>query len=159
MLKLNLPVIEEEYILIGIHTSVEAYKLAYLINKHFNISFKRADFDVDVTYKHSFAHFPLFNYYDQNWDCEIYLIANKFTSELPNLDSSGSLFEASIKATQSFYLFESMKHIDYFIKVEDDLNIFDGQYILNTINNIAQIKKAYRLDQQLIKNPEYLIFK
>lgn len=159
MYKLKSLVLEDDFKLIGIHTSLEAYKLAYLINKHFSISFKRATYDLDMTYKDSFAHFPLFNYYDQNWDCDMYLIANKFSDDVPNLKSSGSLFDEAQTETQTFYLFSSMKHIDYFIKVEDELDIFDSQHILKTINSIDRIKKAYLINNKSIKNPEYLIFK
>ncbi|MGB2088009.1 MAG: IPExxxVDY family protein, partial [Psychroflexus salarius] len=56
MYKLKSLVLEDDYKLIGIHTSLEAYKLAYLINKHFSISFERATYDLDMTYKDSFAH-------------------------------------------------------------------------------------------------------
>lgn len=159
LLKLTLPVLEEDFKLIGIHTNLEAYKLAFMVNKYFSVSFKRSTQDVDKIYNDTFAHFPLFHNYDKNWDCEMYLVANKFTSKVPHLKSSGSLFNNAEVATQTFYLFDQLKHIDYFIKIEDDLNIFDSEHILQTINTIKQIKKAYLIDNHSIKNPEYLIFK
>lgn len=147
----------EDYKLIALRTNLEAYHLAYLINKYFEVSFKRADQDLEFTYQNQHtANFVFYEYFDFQWDCQMYLVANKCFTETLIAKSENILFDHH--ATQTLYLLKNLKHIDYLIKVEDEMNIFDSGKILKILQDIKGIQSVSQLDLSTIKNPEYLIF-
>lgn len=149
--------LQEDYKLIALRTNLEAYQLAYLINKYFEVSFKRADLDLEFSYgEQDTAHFIFYEYFDSQWDCQMYLVANKCFTETLIAKSENILFDHH--ATQTFYLLNDLKHIDYLIKVEDEMNIFDSGKILNILQEIKGVQSVSQLDLSAIKNPEYLIF-
>ena len=50
-----------DYHLIGIHSTLEDYRLAFLLNKHLGVNFKRASYDLDFENKNnnSFTSFSI----------------------------------------------------------------------------------------------------
>ena len=73
--------LEDDYLLIGIHTTQENYRLAYLLNTHLKTKLIRFKHHLD--FKNSDAEFPLFEYKDENNFINYYLINNKY-SQLVN---------------------------------------------------------------------------
>ena len=67
---------EEEYALIGIHTTLEDYKLAYLLNQHLKTRFKKAAFNLDFENKNNNASFSIFEYTNLQYDFDWFLISN-----------------------------------------------------------------------------------
>jgi len=67
--------LEDDYLLIGIHSTEEDYRLAYLINKHLNTKFVRYKDNLD--FKDSAVEFPLFEYKDEETYLNYYLVNNK----------------------------------------------------------------------------------
>ena len=53
---------EEEYSLIGIHTALEDFKLAYLLNKSLCTSFYKSREDLNFENQRKKASFSIFNY-------------------------------------------------------------------------------------------------
>ena len=53
---------EDEYSLIGIHTALEDFKLAYLLNKNLNTNFCKSKEDLNFEEKQKKVSFSLFNY-------------------------------------------------------------------------------------------------
>lgn len=149
---------QEDFKLISVNTNLEAHQLAFSINKAFNISFKRSDKDLRLTYDdQQIADFIYFDYFDAKWDCQMYLVANKCITK--TLISKNQKFLFDHHSTQTFYLLNNLKHIDYLIKIEDEMNIFDGAKILSTLRQINGVQNASEIDKAAIRNPEYLIFK
>lgn len=149
--------LQEDYKLIALRTNLDAYHLAYLINKYFEVSFRRADQDLEFTYdKQDTVHFIFYEYFDSQWDCQMYLVANKSYTETLIAKSENLLFDHH--ATQTLYLLNNLKHVDYLIKVEDEMNIFDSDKILKILQDIKGVQSVSQLDLSTIKNPEYLIF-
>ena len=68
---------DDEYFLIGIHTTLEDYKLAYLLNKNLGTSFSKLKEGLDFE-KTSFS---LFNYSNKKYDFEWFLLANSSKRE------------------------------------------------------------------------------
>ena len=53
---------EDEYSLIGIHTALEDFKLAYLLNRNLNTNFCKSKEDLKFEEKQKKVSFSLFNY-------------------------------------------------------------------------------------------------
>jgi len=69
--------LEDDYLLIGIHSTEEDYRLAYLINKHLNTKFVRYKDNLD--FKDSAVEFPLFEdgLFGGNYSTTSYLLPEK----------------------------------------------------------------------------------
>ena len=53
---------EEEYSLIGIHTALEDYKLAYLLNKNLNTHFSKSQKNLEFESNKKRASFSIYNF-------------------------------------------------------------------------------------------------
>ena len=53
---------EEKYSLIGIHSTLEDYKLAYLLNKNLNTRLYKAKEDLEFIIEKKKASFSIYNY-------------------------------------------------------------------------------------------------
>ena len=82
---------EDNYTLIGIHTALEDFKLAYLLNNNLNTHFSRANFSLDFETNDSKASFSIYNYTNEKYDHEWYLIANSFKEERMNAQDTSKL--------------------------------------------------------------------
>ena len=97
--------LEDDYLLIGIHSTEEDYRLAYLINKYLNTKLIR--FKDHLDFKDSNAEFPLFEYKDEQKLINYYLINNKY-SQLTNNQKSKGLFDGN-HSTISYLIPEKNK--------------------------------------------------
>lgn len=141
---------EDTYHLIGIHTTLEDYKLAYLLNSTLKTTFKRASYTIETT---KYASFPVFYHYDKKYEFDWYLLANtvKYQQE-KNL--ANSLFETETKA----YLLPDRKKVDYFLKIVGNADHGFLKKNINTLNKIPQIVTSYSIDTNTLKSKDYLIF-
>ena len=102
---------EEEYSLIGIHSTLEDYKLAYLLNKNLNTRFYKAKEDLKFVKEKKEASFSIYNYENINYDYDWFLIANSYRRE--NQTVSNELLLTSETKT---YLIPEKKKVDFFLK-------------------------------------------
>jgi len=144
---------EENYSLIGIHTALEDYKLAYLINQELNIQFNKASFNLDFQNKKSDASFSVFMYQNFSHDSEWYLIANSSKRE-NKAEEKGLLLSTEIKN----YLIPEKKKIDYFIKIIEDISAKNLSEKVNKIKSINQVITSYIIDRNSLKSKDILIF-
>ena len=127
----------DEYF-IAIHSTLEAFQLAYFVNKQNKILLKRKkDF---ITEKNK-GSFSLFEWKDLYSELRCYLISNKFMYESSNSEAnSKSLFE--FPERNEVYLIPEFKVADFFIKSTH----FE---ILKTIkiqlNNFSMVVMAYNI--------------
>lgn len=145
--------LEEEYSLIGIHTAIEDYKLAYLLNKNVNTHFTKSAKDLEFTYNKNKAYFSIYNFTNKKYDYEWFLIANSFKKE--NQTTSKELLLTTETKT---YLIPEKKKVDFFIKIAGEVH-FD--FVLKTvhkINEIEQVITAYSIDKHTLKSKDFLIF-
>lgn len=148
---------EENFLLVAIHSHAEAYKIAFMLNKHVRISFYRTD-DVDEQRDEIVAYYPLFTYYDIVQNCDYFLVGNKVKTEAINPPATTqSLFEEAVQSLDCTLLPE-YKKVDYFIKIEDPPERFSIQEFIEKIKKIPLINTAYQIDQSHIKSKENLIF-
>lgn len=144
---------EENYTLIGIHTAMEDYKLAFLLNSHLRTNFQRASYSLDFSDTAKDISFSIYSYTNKEYDFEWYLIANSCTQEV-KLSHSGLLQSTETKT----YLINEKKKVDFFIKIVGEA---DRVYITKTIdkiNTINQVVTSYQIDTNTLKSKDFLIF-
>ncbi|WP_456378730.1 IPExxxVDY family protein [Lutibacter sp.] len=144
--------LEDDYLLVGIHSTEEDYRLAYLLNKHLKTKLIRFKHPLD--FKDSNAEFPLFEYKDVNNFMNYYLINNKY-SQLVNNQQEG-LFEGNYSTIA--YLIPEKKNVDFFLKIEgcNQQNFVNS--VVDKLNNIQQIITSYSMEPNTLKSKDYLIF-
>lgn len=144
---------EEEYSLIGIHSTLEDYKLAYLLNKNLNTHFSKAQKDLEFIRQNKKATFSIYNYENVKYDFDWFLIANSYRRE--NQTVSNELLLTSETKT---YLIPEKKKVDFFLKICGES---EYEFILKTINkikNIDNVITAYSIDKNTLKSKDFLIF-
>jgi len=144
---------DNDYTLIGIHTVLSEYKLAYLLNQHLQVKFRRATYDLDFTKKKNQSSYAVYEYINKELDYDWYLISNVYKSTKTSI--STGLFSESDTVMN---LVPEKKKVDFFLKIEGD---FDYEYIVKTIekiNQITQIITSYEIEVESLKSKEFLIF-
>ncbi|MDC0177387.1 IPExxxVDY family protein [Polaribacter sp.] len=144
---------EEEYSLIGIHSTLEDFKLAYLLNKNLNTRFYKAKEDLEFVREKKKATFSIYNYENIKYDFDWFLIANSYRRE--NQTVSNELLLTSETKT---YLIPEKKKIDFFLKICGES---EYEFILKTIKKITSIENvitAYSIDKNTLKSKDFLIF-
>jgi hypothetical protein len=144
---------EEEYSLIGIHTALEDFKLAYLLNKNLSTGFYKAKEELNLENLQKKASFSIYNYSSKKYDFDWFLIAN--SSKRENQKESTKLLLTSETKT---YLIPEMKKVDFFIKISGDL---EDSFITETVDKIKKIDQvitSYTIDKNTLKSKDFLIF-
>ncbi|QED38377.1 IPExxxVDY family protein [Antarcticibacterium arcticum] len=155
--KLMLDEVEEDYQLLAIHCSLEEYKVAYLINKHLQISFKRAAHDLDFNHGNVQALYPLYLFKEPAQYRTYYLIKNKYKGPVKKVVSSGSLFSEEDISPQLTYLIPEYRDVDYFLKIEEDMDEERLQDMTGRIASIPNIVTTYIVDHNQLKSKNNLI--
>ena len=144
---------EDEYSLIGIHTALEDFKLAYLLNRNFGTSFYKSREDLKFEDQQKKACFSIFNYASTKYDYDWFLIAN--SSKRENQTESNELLLTSETKT---YLIPEKKKVDFFIKISGDVEYSYVVEIVDKIKKIDQIITSYSIDKKTLKSKDFLIF-
>jgi hypothetical protein len=144
---------EEKYALVAIHTTLEDYKLAYLLNQHLKVQFKKAAFSLDFENEKSNASFSIFTYLNVIYDSDWFLIANSAKKE-KQVQEQGLLLSTEIKN----YLLPEKKNIDFFIKITGDISTEDLSTTIREIKEISQVITSYTVDINTLKSKDFLIF-
>ena len=109
--KLKYIEIEEDFKLIGIHSQLEGYKLAFNLNKFLRISLKNFDYRVNINKVD--CVFEVFKHHSETFNTKIYLFSNK------SFGNNQSFGKNLINVIDSkVYLIEEKKSVDFFLKVE-----------------------------------------
>lgn len=143
----------DDYTLIGIHTTLNDYRLAYLLNKHLQVNFRRANYDLDFFQKNVESSYIVYEYINTKLDQDWFLISNVFKYTLET--ESISLFGQSDSTS---FLIPEKKKVDFFLKIEGE---FDYDFIVKLIektNQIPQIITSYEIEVNSLKSKDFLIF-
>lgn len=151
-------VFEQPYKLFAIHSSVEEYKLAYLLNKHLNLKLARTPKDVDLHKGSENAFFAHFYYEDLQKYCTYHLVSNVAREEEMSGSGGESLFFGEQLAVKKSFLLPEFKQVDYLVKIEDELDAVSEKILTSRIMEIPQVSTAYAFDLDRIKSKENLIF-
>ena len=144
---------EEDYLLVGIHSTEEDYRLAYLLNKYLKIKLTRYKHNLD--FENSDAEFPLFEFKDKNSFVSYYLINNKHKSFVENQNNPG-LFGGNYSTIS--YLIPEKKKIDFFLKIEGCYNENHLSFLIDKLNAINQIITSYSIKLTTLKSKDHLTF-
>lgn len=144
---------EDEYSLIGIHTTLENFKLAYLLNKNLGTSFYKSREDLKLEDQQKKACFSIFNYASVEYDFDWFLIAN--SSKRENQSESNELLLTTETKT---YLIPEKKKVDFFIKISGELASSLVIETVDKIKNIEQVITCYSIDKNTLKSKDFLIF-
>ncbi|RSK41623.1 IPExxxVDY family protein [Mangrovimonas spongiae] len=159
--KLHLDVFDEiDYRLVGIHTSIEDYRLAYLLNQALNLKLKRQKHDLEFG---DASIFPIFQWYDDKKQVTWHLVANTCKLELipgnQEMEDEQSLFSGNKTYFKTTYLLPEYKKVNYLLKIEDgQANTMVGQHFINQIQDIHHVITAYSIDASQLKSKNNLIF-
>jgi hypothetical protein len=144
---------EEEYSLIGIHTALEDYKLAYLLNKNLKTQFSKSQNNLEFENDKNKASYAIYNFSSKKYDFDWFLIANSYKRE-NQTESNGLLLTTETKT----YLIPEKKKVDFFIKISGEVDLDFVLRTVNKIKNIEQIITSYSIDKNILKSKDFLIF-
>ena len=147
---------EEQYILIGIHCTLEDYRLAFLINQVLDIRLKRKQEDVKFSKDNS--SFSLYEFNQEKQHIIYYLVANSCKGKQDQQQDINSLFSNEAFLTTNKYLLPEFKKVNYLLKVETEFPLNKEKLILNKLLKIPQIVTAYSIDVDNLKTKNNLIF-
>ncbi|MFD0834910.1 IPExxxVDY family protein [Mariniflexile aquimaris] len=147
---------EVECTLIGIHCTIEDYRLAYLLNKHLGISLSRKSLDLDFNERK--CAFSIFDWEDtkqlETWS----LVSNVFKTEVYQSGNQSSLFDTQQSIIKTTYLIPEQKAVNYFLKINNTFNLNKEKQILNNIIKIPLVATAFSIDINQLKSKDNLIF-
>ena len=146
--------IDEHFYLIGIHSPVEDYRIAFLLNQHLKMKFQKCENHLD--FDKSDAIFPVFEFKDETSFVNYYLINNKHVSAKTETDNTLDLC-GSGNYSSTTYLIPESKKVDYFIKIEGCDSSFVKSFVAE-INGLKQIVTSYEIDADNLKSKNNLIF-
>jgi hypothetical protein len=156
--KVLLEVEDENFYLIAIYSSLEGYKMAYLINKYLKIKLERERTDIDFNHAGYDAFYALYSHNDPNSYYSLDLVSNKFKGEPKRILSSGSLFAEEELSPQEVYLIPEYKKVNYFLKISDEIPAKEFTRILNKMGQMPGVQGAYAIDVANLKSKQNLIF-
>lgn len=147
---------EALFSLIGIHCTLEDYRLVYLINKYLGITLIRKPLDLD--YNNGKSSYSIFEWEDNKQLTTWNLVSNICKTESYQQVKYKSLFDNQEKITRTTHLIPEYKRVNYFLKINNEFNLSEEKYILNRILKIPQIVTAYSIDTNQLKSKDHLIF-
>jgi len=144
---------EHDYTLIGIHSSLEDYRMAFFLNQSLNLKLERHKEDLDFEiYNCSFSLYDYENISSMtNWS----LISNKYVNTEKLENNNDNLFKDESKTS---YLIPEKKQVDFFIKIIGQINEKEIHDILLKINNTKKIITSYTINPYNLKSKDFLIF-
>ena len=144
---------EDNFFLIGIHTTLEDFRLAYLLNQTLKTHLKKDKQSLIFKRQKKSSAFTIFTYnspkYEDRWD----LISNCSVVDVKKNENE-LLLPSQIRT----YLIPERKKIDYFIKITGNITQDYIKKTVKKIQSIDQIITSYFIDKNTLKSKEYLIF-
>lgn len=146
----------DDYSLIGIHTSEEDYRLAFLLNVQLHTQFTKYKHNLD--FKNGAASFSIFEFNDKKNQITNYLISNKFIGTDNTKNRKPNLFSNGATLSNVSYLIPEKRKVDYFLKIDGEISTKELNTTLAKINNINQIITSYKICPSNLKSKDFLIF-
>ncbi len=144
---------EHEYILIGIHATLEDYRLAFQLNEVLSIHLTRESQDLDFSTDNSSFSFYM---YDCNQTFSKWaLINNKYIFDAHASSEKNYLFKEDYQTT---HLIQEKKQVDFFLKIESDFDRQEINEIIKKVNSLKKVITSYNINPQTLKSKDFLIF-
>ena len=146
--------VSDDYELIAVHSSLDDYKLAYMLNKELGVQLSKNLAYVEIALPEGKSAFSNYIFDDEKNDVVWTLIENKTTIINSNKQTT-SLFE---QVDITVFLLPEFKKADYLIKIENIDYGFDSESIIEKIQEIKNVTTAYAIDITNLKSKNNLIF-
>ena len=146
--------VSDDYELIAVHSSLDDYKLAYMLNKELGVQLSKNLAYVEIAIPEGKSSFSNYIFDDEKNDVVWTLIENKTTIINSNKQTT-SLFE---QVDITVFLLPEFKKADYLIKIENIDYGFDSESIIEKIQEIKNVTTAYAIDITNLKSKNNLIF-
>ena len=146
--------VSDDYELIAVHSSLDDYKLAYMLNKELGVQLSKNLAYVEIAIPEGKSAFSNYIFDDEKNDIVWTLIENKTTIINSNKQTT-SLFE---QVDITVFLLPEFKKADYLIKIENIDYGFDSESIIEKIQEIKNVTTAYAIDITNLKSKNNLIF-
>ncbi|MBT4825369.1 MAG: IPExxxVDY family protein [Flavobacteriaceae bacterium] len=135
---------EDDFSLIALHSSCEAYYLAFLLNSNCQCQFaqkkkKKEGAEADHI-------FESYEWIDPIKGIEIRLFSNRYLKFQKDFQKGSSLFD--LPETKELYLMQDLKEVDYIIKIDSGI---DDLVMIDSIESIDQVSYRYLIDQSQLK--------
>lgn len=160
VLKLNLDEFDEvDYDLIAIHSSLEDYRLSYFLNQKLAINLSKNSEEIGVTVQEGEALFPKFVFDDHANDILWSLVCNKNEVVVRKTSTGQNLFlNTNVEIATKVYLLPELKKVDYFLKIENNIDTINIDSIIAEIKTINRISTVYTIIPEKIRSKNNLIF-
>lgn len=160
VLKLHLDEFDEvDYSLIAIHSILEEYRLAYFLNQNLPIILSKSKDEIGVTMKEGEAFFSKYVFEDFSNDISWSLIQNKNEIIIHKKSTGQNLFlNTNVEIATKVFLIPELKKVDYFLKIENNINGYTLEEIIKKIQSIERISAVYAVIPENIKSKNNLIF-
>lgn len=150
---------EIDYYLLAIHTSLEDYRLAYVINKILPINLSKSKHEIHAQTKEGEANFSRFYYYDTDKALSWNLIQNKNEIISVSTNDFQDLFSnETSEVSTTIHLLPEFKKVDFFLKIDNSEEAIDFSEIQQKLNVIDSIAAVYAVDINKLKSKNNLIF-
>jgi hypothetical protein len=138
--------VDEDFVLLAIHTTLEAYRLAYFMNITFDIQLIKTEVIQD---------FDFYEFNDEKNQSLWNLVGNKaFVENKTGLKNNESMFFDS--KNNRIFLLPEYKKVDYFLKIENSVSVTKN--LILKMNDIPQIITTFAVDVVSLKSKNNLIF-
>lgn len=145
-----------DFLLIAVHTFLEAYQIAFILNKNLGLQLALRPENLRLIKKGYRINFLLFEYENKH-DYVRYHFFNNKASTLLKSPAQGLFYDESEILVRNLFI-NDLPKVDFFLKVYDDGNAFSKAKIIKKINSIPQIVTAYNVDINPLKTKQNLIF-
>ena len=146
---------EEAYTLIGIHCSLDSYRLAYFINGMLHLKLARLPKDLIL---YGEATFAVYECYEETTDLLWNLVANRSRVAVQNTSNTLDMFPVP-DGMENRYVLPEYPKVDHLLKIDDGEGGFSKvSEVLKLIKRIPQVITAYELETDQLKSKSNLIF-
>ena len=146
----------ETYSLLAIHSTLEDYRVAYLLNKQLEINLQRKPQDLD--FKYTTSSYSIYEWEDLEQQTIWNLVSNVCKKEEEAVVSTGSLFDTQNKMLRTHNLISEHKGVNYFLKIDNGGDYINERAIIQKIQDISQIATVFSVDVTQLKSKDNLIF-
>lgn len=148
---------EVDYELFAIHTPLEDFRLAYFINQKLSVVLRKNKESISLRLKQTEVYFSVFTCIDFSNDSKWSLIQNKSEVIIHSNQSSQNLFK-DIETEHTVHLLPELKKVDYFLKIENNIEGIEARKIIKEISAIKGVTLLYEVNPENIKSKNHLIF-
>ena len=146
----------DTYSLLAIHSTLEDYRVVYLLNRQLQINLQRKSQDLD--FKYTASSYSIYEWEDASQQTIWNFVSNVCKKEEEAVVSTGSLFETQNRFLRTHNLIPEYKKVNYFLKIDNGGDFINERSIIQQIQEISQIATVFSVDVSQLKSKDNLIF-